>query len=177
MQHADPDVQRRHFPALQKAQADGYLSATELGMLEDRLLVREGKAQRYGSQLSTGPDGKLRFDRIDDEVHVDARRAAVGMEPMSTYARHFKLAYPPNAIDLPAGRCPAVEKIDAAVLNDGDYHLVARLLLKADGRVENLRLEGHASTALRQAIAKAFADYRCLPAAADQEVQSLFSSL
>lgn len=177
VQHAEPDLQRRYFPAMQKAQAEGFLSATELGMLEDRLLVREGKAQIYGSQLGTGPDGKLRFDPIDDEAHVDERRTAAGMEPMSTYARHFKLIYPPDAIDVPVGRCPAVPKIDAAGLSRGGYHLVARLLLKADGRVEALRLEGHSSAALRQAIADAFADYRCLPADADQEVQALFSSL
>lgn len=177
VQHAEPAVQRRYVPLMRQAQQRGDLSATELGMLEDRLLVREGQPQRYGSQLGTGPDGKLHFEPIEDEAHVDERRAAVGMEPMSTYARHFQLIYPPRAVAVAEGRCPSMPRPAASALDAEKHHLVARFLLRADGRIENIRVEGHGSTALKQAIAQAVAAYRCLPGDADQEAQALFSTL
>jgi hypothetical protein len=93
IQHADLEQQRRYLPMMQAAQKRGDLSAAELGMLEDRILMREGKPQRYGSQLTKGDDGKFRFHPIEDEAHVDERRAAIGMEPMSSYAAHFGLTY------------------------------------------------------------------------------------
>lgn len=54
-------------------------------MLEDRVLVHQGKPQRFGSQFNAGPDGVFRFAPISDTVGLDARRAAVGMLPLSQY--------------------------------------------------------------------------------------------
>jgi hypothetical protein len=50
----------------------------------DRILVAEGKPQRYGTQFHT-VDGKLVPRPIEDEANVDARRAAVGLGTMAEY--------------------------------------------------------------------------------------------
>jgi len=63
----------------------GQISPEKLGMLEDRVLVHQGKPQRFGSQFRAGPDGVFQFDPIADTTNLDARRAAVGMPPMRQY--------------------------------------------------------------------------------------------
>jgi hypothetical protein len=43
----------------------------------------------YGSQLRDGKGGKLELHPIEDRAHVDARRAAMGMEPLADYLARF----------------------------------------------------------------------------------------
>lgn len=97
IQHAEPVHQKRWLPLMRAAVAAGELSAAELALLEDRILMSDGQPQLYGSQLSLDPaSGKLRFEPIADEAQVDARRAAVGLEPMADYAKRFGLVYAPS---------------------------------------------------------------------------------
>lgn len=81
----------------------------------------------------------------------------------------------PAAIRLPKGRCPTmpVPRVPTT-LRDGEHLLIARFLLKADGRIENLRVEGRAPPSWARAVATAIAGYQCLPAEADQEIESEF---
>ena len=69
----------------------------DVAYLSDRVLVAEGKKQRYGTQLECR-DGELvgRTD-IADEENVDARRRAADMEPLATYKQSFIDSY---------GECP-----------------------------------------------------------------------
>jgi hypothetical protein len=71
--------------ALAKALPPGEVSAEKVGMLEDRILVHQGKPQRLGTQLTPGPDGVFRFAPISSPETLDARRSAVGMPPMRQY--------------------------------------------------------------------------------------------
>jgi hypothetical protein len=66
-------------------------------MLEDRVLVRKGKKQIYGTQVHSGPDtgGKMVLDPIQDEAQVDERRASVGLMPLKEYLKHFGMEYHP----------------------------------------------------------------------------------
>ena len=61
------------------------ISPETLGMLEDRVLVHQGKAQRFGSQFTAGPDGVFRMAPVADTVGLDTRRSAAGMPPMRQY--------------------------------------------------------------------------------------------
>ncbi len=71
--------------ALARALPPGQISPERLGMLEDRVLVHRGHAQRLGTQFTAGPDGLFRLEPILDTVGLDARRAAAGMPPMRQY--------------------------------------------------------------------------------------------
>jgi hypothetical protein len=53
-----------------------------VALLEDRILVRKGLPQRYGTQLHKVEE-KLVVYPIEDPEHVDDRRAAVGFFPAS----------------------------------------------------------------------------------------------
>lgn len=77
-------------------------------------------------------------------------------------------------IKLPKGRCPTMPTPEVPRLPDGDFRLVARFLLKADGSIDRLRVEGRGPAALVRSITTAISGYRCLPAEADQEIASEF---
>jgi hypothetical protein len=87
LQHAtDTEWQASMLPILERAAEAGDVRRSDLALLTDRVLLKSGRAQRYGSSFSvTG--GKLVADPIEDEHSVDARRAAVGLPPMADYAK------------------------------------------------------------------------------------------
>jgi hypothetical protein len=55
-------------------------------MLTDRLEVKAGRKQLYGTQLSLH-DGRWLLDSLADSAHVDERRRRLGLPPLSTYLR------------------------------------------------------------------------------------------
>ncbi|HEX5745958.1 MAG TPA: DUF6624 domain-containing protein [Archangium sp.] len=91
VQHADLDVafQRQCLPLLEKSVAAGEGDAKALAYLTDRVLVAEGKPQRYGTQFHE-VEGKLVPRPIEDEANVDARRAAVGLGTMAEYTEQMR---------------------------------------------------------------------------------------
>jgi hypothetical protein len=93
--HAGLEEQRRYFPALKDAVSKGNARPDQLAMLEDRILLREGKKQLFGTQVRSGPDtqGKLVVHPIEDEQNVDVRRAAVGLQPLADYLKVFGIDY------------------------------------------------------------------------------------
>lgn len=96
IQHADLAEQKKYFPLLKEAADKNEARKSEVAMLEDRILMREGKKQIYGSQLRTNDaTGKLELYPIEDEANVDKRRASVGLMPMKEYLKHFNLEYVP----------------------------------------------------------------------------------
>lgn len=97
LQHSDLARQQKYFPMLKAAAKRGEARPADAAMLEDRVLVRQGKPQLYGTQLHSGPEtgGKLVLSPIEDEEHVDERRIAVGLMPLGEYLKHFGLEYKP----------------------------------------------------------------------------------
>ncbi|GAA3938948.1 DUF6624 domain-containing protein [Hymenobacter algoricola] len=94
IQHSNLPAMEKYFPMAKQAAERGDLSRSALALLQDRILVGQGKPQIYGSQLHTDPvTNKTVFSPIEDEAHVDERRAALGMEPLATYAKRFGLEY------------------------------------------------------------------------------------
>jgi hypothetical protein len=91
VQHADldPAFQKQCLPLLEKTVAAGEGSAKDLAYLTDRVLVAEGKPQRYGTQFHN-VEGKLVPRPIEDEANVDARRAAVGLGTMAEYTEQMQ---------------------------------------------------------------------------------------
>jgi hypothetical protein len=87
VQHADPDVafQRRCLDSVNKLPR-GEVEAEHLAYLTDRVLLNEGKKQRYGTMLRR-EDGKLVPKPIEDEANVDKRRGELGLPPLAEYIR------------------------------------------------------------------------------------------
>jgi hypothetical protein len=93
VQHADPATQRKYLPLLRAAVDSGEARAQNLALLEDRVLMNEGKRQRYGSQLRPNGKGGYELYPIEDEEKVDERREAVGLQPLADYAKLFGIVY------------------------------------------------------------------------------------
>lgn len=89
VQHADddPSFQERTLELMRAAVEAGEADARDLAYLVDRVRVAHGKPQLYGTQFGrSGPQP------IEDEEHLDERRAAVGLEPFADYAARFRIA-------------------------------------------------------------------------------------
>jgi hypothetical protein len=95
IQHANLTTQKKYLPLIKDAAQKGEIRLGALAYLEDRILVREGKMQRYGTQLHYTKEGKAELDPIEDEKNVDARRAAMGLEPIKEYVKIWGIEYVP----------------------------------------------------------------------------------
>mgnify|MGYP003545000465 CR=1 FL=1 len=90
IQHADYEYQKKYFPLINEAKKQGEIDPRHVALLEDRILMREGKKQIYGSQLKRNEKtGKYEMWPVEDEENLDKRRAAVGLEPIAEYLKHF----------------------------------------------------------------------------------------
>ena len=85
LQHADLAMQRTFLPLVRRAHRDNELPAGTLPLLEDRILVREGKPQRYGTQV----DASGWPLPVEDPENLDRRRLAVGL---TIYAEYWAMA-------------------------------------------------------------------------------------
>ncbi|MCW3466148.1 DUF6624 domain-containing protein [Chitinophaga nivalis] len=95
IQHADIATQLKYLPLLQQAVKNGQSLPSNLALLEDRTRLRQGKKQRYGSQITIdNKSGQSYVQPLEDPDHVDERRATVGLAPMATYlSQSFQLTW------------------------------------------------------------------------------------
>jgi len=106
-QHADlnPAFQRHCLKLLRRAVRRGEASSTDLAHLHDRVSLASGKSQRYGTQVIVR-DGRYVPARLQNAKSVDARRAAVGLEPIATHLRHvLDRRGPPQPLRCPCPGC------------------------------------------------------------------------
>ena len=99
VQHAAYEAQKKLFPLIEQAYRAGNVTGDAYALLSDRILVREGKPQMYGTQakpIDQWIGGEAAAYPIDDEAHVDARRAQVGLPPLAVYLSQMKGLYFPK---------------------------------------------------------------------------------
>lgn len=82
IQHAELDVQRRYLPKVREAVKQPFADASWLAYLEDRIAIREGRKQRYGTELWSA-NGQLDHTSLEDPENIDERRAKLGLPPIS----------------------------------------------------------------------------------------------
>lgn len=84
-QHAELTFQTRCLDLLRAAVAAGDADPANLAYLEDRVLMRQDRPQRYGTQARAADDGTpIPYD-LEDPDTVDERRQAVGLPPLAEY--------------------------------------------------------------------------------------------
>ena len=94
IQHANIDVQKKYLPMLQQAAQQNDVKPEFVAMLEDRINLREGKPQRYGSQFYKGKDGKMHFSTLEDPSKVNMWRKQVGLGPIEDSASKNGIVWP-----------------------------------------------------------------------------------
>lgn len=105
VQHAigDPPLLRSFLAHLNRFAGTSDDQPAERAMLEDRIRVFEGRHQLYGTQLDWDDDGQLNVAAgLEDPLHVDERRAAVGLSPLRE-----TLAAKRSAMSEPLDKPPA----------------------------------------------------------------------
>ena len=94
IQHSPLVMMMEFIEPFRKSVAAGESKAADLALMEDRILMRMGKPQLYGSQVRTNKiTGLDEFYQIEDEIHVNERRKKIGLEPLEEYARRFGMTY------------------------------------------------------------------------------------
>ena len=90
LQHADRDtaLQRTALELLARAVNSGDASGRDLAYLTDRVRLAEGRLQVYGTQLDYDSRGCASPKPSENPEQLDARRAAVGLEPVAAYIQH-----------------------------------------------------------------------------------------
>lgn len=87
------DWQRSMLSHVEGAVHSGDLDGQAFAMLHDRVQVKAGEPQTYGTQLSSTEDGKLRLDSLENPAAVDSLRAELGMPPLGEYLKVVEEAY------------------------------------------------------------------------------------
>jgi len=105
IQHADLATQEKYLPLMREAVKNGKAQAGNLGLLEDRVALRQGKKQIYGSQIGWDPTSKKYYvSPLEDPDNVDERRAKIGLQPLSEYVSRWQIKWDVEQYkkDLPA---------------------------------------------------------------------------
>lgn len=111
IQHADLSTQQMYLPMIRAAEKNGEILSSNLAILEDRINMREGKKQIYGSQSFTDiRTKKLYFYPIAEPDSLDERRKSMGLIPMKDYATLMHTEWDLNKYKE---MLPEIEKIAA----------------------------------------------------------------
>ncbi len=98
IQHADLSIQEKYLPMMREAVKEGNASARSLALLEDRVALRQGKRQLYGSQIGRDQEtGKQYVLPLDDPMNVDKRRAEMGLGSLQDYVSRWNITWDPVA--------------------------------------------------------------------------------
>ena len=90
IQHSDIDVQLKYLPMMREAVKKGNARPSSLALLEDRIALRQGKRQIYGSQIHSDKETNEKYVApLIDPENVDKRRAEVGLGKLADYTSHF----------------------------------------------------------------------------------------
>lgn len=93
LQHSpEHEFQQSMVPLLEELARDGSMPPSQVAMLVDRVLVHEGKAQRYGTQFSF-VDGELVMEPVEDAAGLDERRRQMQLPSMAEYRRLLEEHY------------------------------------------------------------------------------------
>jgi hypothetical protein len=100
VQHASPALLKACLPGMKAAADRGELPWSTVALSIDRDLMHDGKKQLYGSQVYSGTAREVVLYPVEDEAHLDERRANVGLGPIAEYKAELLKFYQP----APAGK-------------------------------------------------------------------------
>lgn len=94
IQHAPLETQEKYLPLLRESVFAGESRGSHLALLEDRILMRNGEPQTYGSQITSDPEtGKQVVHEIRDPEYVNQRRKKVGLGPIENYVKRWGIEW------------------------------------------------------------------------------------
>ncbi len=103
VQHFEISDQDEYLPMMEAAVKKGEADGKYYAYLLDRVRVRHGQKQLYGTQYQVNAAGEWVREDIEDPAHLDERRRSVGMLPLAEFEKTI-----PNVRIVPRPRDPAV---------------------------------------------------------------------
>lgn len=108
IQHANLTTQLKYLPLIRTAEKNKEILSSNLAILEDRVNMRQGLRQMYGSQaVRDAASGTMYFYPIEKPEQLDVRRAAMGLIPMAEYAKAMNMEWDLSAYQK---NLPAIEE-------------------------------------------------------------------
>ena len=92
MHSPDHDFQRQLIPELQQLAEDEKIVGSDIAILVDKVLVSEGKPQRFGTQFNVF-NGHAQMAPVEDPAHLDQRRAQYLLMPITDYEKSLAKMY------------------------------------------------------------------------------------
>jgi len=97
IQHSDLETQEKYLSMIREAVKKGNADPANLALLEDRVALRQGKKQIYGTQLAYDETtGESYVQPLEDPDNVDNRRAAIGLEKLQDYLSGVGMKWDPE---------------------------------------------------------------------------------
>jgi hypothetical protein len=87
-QHSNNANRKKYLPMLKVAAEKGDLSRKQIAMMEDRILMLDGKPQIYGTQILNDS-----LYTIIEPEKVNKRRAEIGFEPLEDYVSRWGIEF------------------------------------------------------------------------------------
>ena len=94
IQHAPLKTQEKYLPLLKTSVLEGESNGSHLALLEDRIRMRNGKPQTYGSQITMDKEsGNRMVYEIWEPQYVNQRRKEVGLGPIEDYVKRWGIEW------------------------------------------------------------------------------------
>ena len=94
IQHAGQKAQEKYLPMIKEAVANNNLPKHQFAMFYDRLILRRGEKQVYGTQLAMNDKSKTPYVLpLEDPQDVDKRRAEMGLNTMQENLNRWNLTW------------------------------------------------------------------------------------
>jgi hypothetical protein len=90
--HADTAYMARYFPMLKTQTELGVVSRNDFATLQDRIQLRSGKKQTYGTQTFKAGNVVTVWP-VEDMGNLDSRRKAMGLPSMQEYISFLNKTY------------------------------------------------------------------------------------
>lgn len=82
VQHAPLPYQLKYFPMIKAANSRGEISNEHFVWLVDRVLVKQGKLQKYGTEFEYGSN---KIFPVENSKELNKRRKAMGLPPLKEF--------------------------------------------------------------------------------------------
>lgn len=87
--HGGLALKKKYLPHIKKSVEKGYLRGSKYAFILDKILLEEGKKQRFGSQVIKHLDGTATLLPLEEPYLVDERRAKYNMQPVQEYMNTY----------------------------------------------------------------------------------------
>ncbi len=92
IQHSSLRTQKKYYPLILEAEKNRKILSSNVAILEDRIAIREGRQQTYGSQgYYDREQKKLFIYPLKDPERIDSLRSSRGLSKMSDYVKDWNL--------------------------------------------------------------------------------------